>query len=457
MSAPRPIRSNRTARCWTRPLRAAALAVSAALIAGPSLLAGSPAAAAPDLTPGPGQWFIDDYGIDEMWKTTTGEGVRVAVIDSGIDDGHENLTGKVVDAADFSGAGRDGRTPVGPEATIHHGTAVAGVIAGNGSGAGPTGVAPDAELLSASMWLGGDSPAASDSTRVQAQRALRWAVDHDADVVNMSLGWNDPTWPSSWDDAFDYAFSHDVVVIACVGNRSQGATQAWSPATVPGVVGVGGLGESGQVRDTSSAPGIAVDLMAPAEAIPVPMHTGGYGTAQGCSFAAPIVSGVAALIRAQHREMSADEVVAALTSTAAPVPGHDGRTDSSGPDPIVGYGAIRPLDALGAQADASAPSAEKQLEAWVAMHRRGEPADAEGAAEGETASAADGGGAQTDGEVIAEADKPTVGPIVLIGGFALGLAAFALAGAGVVQKRRLSAARRAAEARWAEREASQAS
>ena len=331
----------------------------------------SPASAAVPQA-GPGQWYIPQYGIDEMWETTTGKGVTVAVIDSGVDDKHENLHGVVSKAKDFSGTHSDGTTPVGTADTIHHGTAVAGVIAGTGTGQGPTGVAPDAKILSASMWLGSGQPEAADPSRVQAEKAIRWAIDSGADVINMSLGWDDPSWPQSWDDAFDYAYEHDVVIVACVGNRSQGAKQAWSPATVPGVVGVGGLNRNGHVLPGSTAPGIAVDLMAPAVDIPVPYYSGGYAQAQGCSFASPILAGVIALIRSAHPELSADQVVAKLTSTADPVPGHDGRNDGDTQDPVVGYGKVSPVEALNSPVPQHYDKAEHELAEWIYMHRRAE-------------------------------------------------------------------------------------
>ena len=387
--------------------------------------------------PGPGQWFMEPYGIPELWETTRGEGVTVAVIDSGVNDNHENLTGRVTAAKDFSGTGRDGTEPVGAESIIHHGTAVAGVIAGSGTGSGPVGVAPEADIASASVWLGGGAPAASQSTRVQAERALRWAVDSGASVINLSLGWDDPSWPVSWDDAFAYAYEHDAVVVACVGNRSQGATQAWSPATVPGVIGVGGLTQSDTVRDSSSAPGMAVDLMGPAEDIPVPFWDGGYGTADGCSFASPVVAGVAALLRSAHPDWSADQVTAALTETAGPVAGHDGQGSAEDPDPLVGYGRIDPPAALDWKARTDVPAASQQLEDWVRMHRRAEPE-----AGGETASAAPGD-VEADGAVLADgtveatgAASPVLGPVLIVGGGAAGAGLLLAAGVLAVRGRR---------------------
>lgn len=335
-----------------------------------SLVPAPPAAALDAPQAGPGQWFVPDYGIDGMWETTQGAGQKVAVIDSGVDDDHENITGTVAASHDFSGSGTDGTVPIGPEETIEHGTAVAGVIAGNGSGAGPVGVAPEASILSAAIWLGGGRPEGSESPRAQTAEAVTWAVDQGATVINMSLGFDDPQWPEAWDEAFAYAYEHDVVVVACVGNRSQGATQAWSPATVPGVVGVGGLGKNGEVREASSAPGTAVDLMGPAESIPVPYYKGGYAQAEGCSFAAPVVSGIAALIRAAEPELSADEVVARLYDTARPVAGHEGTTTAKDVDPVVGHGRVDGPAALRDEDPPEVEPAAEQLSTWIAMHRR---------------------------------------------------------------------------------------
>ncbi|WP_029089594.1 S8 family peptidase [Brevibacterium album] len=449
-------RRERRRRLRSRLLRVAAVVAALGMIA--VYVFGGTAGAAPAHSapaedgpqPGPGQWFMEDYGIPELWETTRGEGVTVAVVDSGVKADHENLTGKVKASRDFSGSGHDGTVPVGPEEIIHHGTAVAGVIAGNGSGAGPTGVAPEAEIASASVWLGAGGPSAAQSTRVQAQQALEWAVDSGASVVNMSLGWNDPAWPESWDEAFAHAYAEDVVVIACVGNRSQGASQAWSPATVPGVVGVGGLGRSGEVRESSTAPGTAVDLMGPAEDIPVPYHDGGYGTADGCSFAAPVISGIAALLRSAHPEMSADEVVAALTQTAGDVAGHEGRSTAEEPDPIVGWGRVDPGAALAWEPDGSEASAAQQLEDWVRMHRRAD-AEAEAGAEGPADSPPSASGeADADGEGTAtgEDEEPQVraaaapaarlGPALLVAGGVVSLGLLTAGGVGFLRIRRSS-------------------
>ncbi|WP_193072658.1 MULTISPECIES: S8 family peptidase [unclassified Brevibacterium] len=427
-----------TARTSTAPRRpragkrTAKLALVGSLVLGLLMGTTQPAMAAPEA--GPGQWFIKDYGIDDLWKKSTGKGVKVAVIDSGVNAKHDDLGGVVTKSKDFSGLDKDGRTPIGGKTTIHHGTAVAGVIAGQGKGAGPTGVAPDVDILSASMWLGPDRPKKSGSTREQADKAIRWAVDSGAKVINMSLGWDDPAWPSSWDKSFAYAYEKDVVIVACVGNASQGATQAWSPSTVPGVIGVGGLGKNNRVLSESTAPGTAVDLMGPAADIPIPYYSGGYAEGQGCSFASPIVSGVAALIRAEDPDLSADEVAAKLTSTAKPVPGHKGQSKKGKPDPIVGWGRLDPKAAMKSDVPKTVPSAADALADWVKMHRRGQsdPAETDNAAPAEDNNPK----AVAPKDVVSSQSTPQLGFAILGAGGLIAIILFVLSAVAFIRRRR---------------------
>ena len=156
--------------------------VTAALLAVASIaLPAAPVAADPVRDR---QYWLDDYGVRSAWDVTRGGGVTVAVIDTGVDGGVPELSGAVVDGTDVSGLGTaNGQTPIGQSSS--HGTLVASVLAGRGTGEGNgvIGVAPEASLLSVSVALG---PGARDSDE-QIADAVRWAVDHGADVINMSL------------------------------------------------------------------------------------------------------------------------------------------------------------------------------------------------------------------------------------------------------------------------------
>ena len=167
------------------------------------------------------EYWLDDYGIRTAWNTTMGEGVTIAVIDTGVDGTVPELQGAVVGGADFSGLGSpDGQTPVG-SSNSDHGTMVASLAAGRGSGGenGVIGSAPLASILAISIGFGEGTTSSDD----QIAAAVRFAVDNGADVINMSLTRNTLDWPESWDDAFLYAMQHDVVVVAAAGNRGNGS------------------------------------------------------------------------------------------------------------------------------------------------------------------------------------------------------------------------------------------
>ena len=214
------------------------------------------------------QYWLEDYRIQEAWQITRGAGVRIAIIDTGIDATHQDLVGAVVGGADFSGLGSvDGLTPVGPDR--RHGTMVASLAAGRGNNSvdGVIGSAPEAELLSLSMAFSGSVVSADD----QVANAVRFAVDNDADIISLSLTRNTRDWPESWDRAFSYAAANDVVVVAAAGNRGSGTVSVGAPATMPGVLTVGGVDQDGQASDSASSQGITIGVMAPSEGLVNPI------------------------------------------------------------------------------------------------------------------------------------------------------------------------------------------
>jgi len=151
------------------------------------------------------QYWLNDYGFERAWKITQGQGIKVAVIDTGIDASHPSLQGAVVGGTDVSGLGSgDGLTPVGQNS--YHGTMVASLLAGRGNpddaSEGVMGTAPKAQLLSVSMAFGVDG---LDTDELVA-KGIVWAVENGARVFNLSLTRYSVSWPQSWDEAFLYAF-----------------------------------------------------------------------------------------------------------------------------------------------------------------------------------------------------------------------------------------------------------
>jgi len=307
------------------------------------------------------EYWLSTYGFYDAWNVSRGAGVIVSVIDSGIGN-VADLGDAVIGGADFSGIGSaDGRTPVG--ASPDHGTLVASLLAGRGRGAnaGVIGTAPEASLLSASVALGVQTAIPSDE---QIAKAIIWSVDNGATIINMSLTRNSLEWPRSWDDAFLYAFDHDVVIVAAAGNRGTGTEEVGAPATIPGVLTVAGLDASGQASYDASSQGITIGVAAPGESLVGVAASGQYMTWSGSSGAAPLVSGLVALVRASHPELNAANVIQRVLATANPV--------GTVPSPTYGHGTINASAAVSADVSAVQANPLGDLAEWIHLYRRAE-------------------------------------------------------------------------------------
>ncbi|MGW5671106.1 type VII secretion-associated serine protease mycosin, partial [Micromonospora sp. NPDC003776] len=275
------------------------------------------------------QWQLDQLNARTAWRTSTGRGVVVAVVDSGVDGSHPDLAGQVLPGIDLvSPDGADGPDPVG------HGTTVAGLIAGrDDDDRGVVGLAPDARILPVRVL---DDENRYDDALIVA-KGVRWAVDNGARVINLSLGGSGDS--PALAAALDYAFARDVVVVACTGNLATSTSpKVWYPAREPGVIAVAGLERNGKDLWSGSITGHETVLTAPATAL-YGARPGGYWRVQGTSFASPLVAATAALIRSRYPRMSAGDVVNRLISTAKDL-GPTGRDDR------FGYGLVDPVAAL---------------------------------------------------------------------------------------------------------------
>jgi type VII secretion-associated serine protease mycosin len=275
------------------------------------------------------QWQLRALDAEDAWAESTGNGVLVGVIDSGVDAEHPDLRGQVVPGIDLVDGGGDGRTDV-----LGHGTSVASFIAGRGDDRrGVVGLAYDAKILPIRVL---NPQNRYESAEVLA-KAIRYAVDKGAKVVNLSLG--SATTTPAVSDALTYAFSKDVVVVSCAGNVSgdQGST-VWHPAREPGVIAVTGTTRNGSFW-SGSLRGSQATLAAPSVALTGAYPGGQYWQVEGTSFAAPLVSASAALIRSRYPDMRAPDVINRLIKTARDL-GPPGR------DPLYGFGRVDPADAL---------------------------------------------------------------------------------------------------------------
>ena len=377
------------------------------LLVGIPLAAPVPAAHADQVRERP--YWIADYGIDRAWSITRGAGVRIAIIDTGIDGSHQDLLGAVVGGTDVSGLGSsNGQTPVGSDR--RHGTMVASLAAGRGNNGtdGVIGSAPEAQLLSVSMSFGGGDVSPDD----QIAKAVRWAVDNGADVISLSLTRNTRDWPESWDRAFSHAAANDVVVIAAAGNRGSGTVAVGAPATMPGVLTVGGVNREGRASDTASAQGITIGVMAPSEGLVGAIPGGNYVSWSGTSGATPIVAGIVALVRAAYPNLDAANVINRVLQTARPV------TETT-PDPLYGYGLVDAYAALTADVPPVSANPLGSIDDWIVLHRRQEgnpivvplgPAGTSVEEEAEPVMA----------EAIAAAAQPDIAPYAITGLFGVG-------------------------------------
>jgi len=231
-------------------------------------------------------WSLAAYHIPNHWKDTRGAGVRVALLDTGIDQSHPDLADAIDDARDFT------NSPFGPADRNGHGTHTAGTIAARQNNLGVIGVAPDCRLLIGKV-LGDDG--SGSSANVAA--GIDWAADSGADVISMSLGSPEP------DDALLAAIERAVAkgkfIIAAAGNDGRDNSINY-PARWSGTIAVAAVDASGHLAPFSSR-GPEVDIAAPGENILSTWLRGTYAKLSGTSMATPFVAGVTALLVALHR------------------------------------------------------------------------------------------------------------------------------------------------------------
>jgi type VII secretion-associated serine protease mycosin len=318
---------------------------AAAVLAG--FVLAMPASIPAEAAPGPNneEWWFDSLAVQQVaWPHTKGNGVTVAVLDTGVNASLPDFRGGVViPGADFrDGGSGDGRRDT--DTGSGHGTAMASLIAAQGSGpSGWVGVAPEAKILPITINI------ASDST----PRAIRYAVDHHAKVISISQGSpavGQPNGcPPNVQEAVTYAAQHDVVILAASGNSGGALNAPEYPSGCPGVVAVGAFDHNGdpwaetqrQSYVAVSGPGAQVGGVGKDGRL--------YHYGNGTSQATAIDAGAVALIRARFPKESARQIVQRIIATATDVGPH-GRDDQ------LGYGAVSLRRAMTANVPSSAPN-----------------------------------------------------------------------------------------------------
>jgi subtilisin family serine protease len=298
-------------------------------------------------------WGLKQLRIPELWEMTRGEGINVAVLDTGVYADHPALSGRVADFIMIDPLGRRIKTEPAFDCGTH-GTHVCGTIAGGKTDKGISiGVAPEARLFVAAVLIG-------DATLRTLMEGISWAVEKGVDIINMSLGF------SYYEPLFDEVFKilldqFGILPVVAIGNENHG--NSCSPGNAGNAFSVGaleklkggrydvaffssgaslvfpGIGAGVVTKPDVVAPGVQVLSCIPPEKRPDGVFE--YSYMNGTSMATPHVAGVAALLMAAKPEAPVGEIIRALKETAKHPDGASLR-----PDNRWGHGLIRPAKAL---------------------------------------------------------------------------------------------------------------
>ncbi|MFJ3225150.1 type VII secretion-associated serine protease mycosin [Streptomyces sp. NPDC086783] len=288
-------------------------------------------------------WSLQRVLLDELWSQSRGKGVRVAVIDTGVDVKNPQLT-HAVDASDGAnflppkddkGEKIDRGNSQGTTDTVGHGTRVAGIIAARpAKGTGFVGLAPEATIIPVKQ-----NDAEGHGTADTLAKAIRHAIKAGADVINISQDTSNAVEPApDLKQAVDAALARQIVVVASAGNDGLGGNvKRTYPASYDGVLAVASSDRNNE-RAAFSQSGEFVGVAAPGVDMISTVPKGGHCPDNGTSFSAPYVAGVAALVKAKHRDWTQREIVAQIEQTA--------ERSVAGHDRLVGWGVVDPVRAL---------------------------------------------------------------------------------------------------------------
>lgn len=281
------------------------------------------------------QWYLDAMHIQDVWKSTTGEGIKIAVIDTGVNSSTPSLKGQVLkglDATDADGEATDDYTG--------HGTSMAELIAGTGQGDGLRGLAPGAKIIP--LRVATDRFKGKGVNESDESVAIRAAADSDAQIISMSI--SNQFVGADEKAAVEYAQKKGKLFFSAVGNSAEKSNKPEYPANYPEVVGVAASDSEGQVAEYSQH-GDFVDIAAPGSDIPTwcdetfTKYCDGDG---GTSAATALASASAALIWSANPDWTANQVLRVMFESA-------GRGDDWKPGTVsnyLGHGIVRPNAAI---------------------------------------------------------------------------------------------------------------
>ncbi|GGP59265.1 type VII secretion-associated serine protease [Streptomyces sindenensis] len=291
------------------------------------------------------QWHLGAMQAEDMWKVTTGEGIKVAVIDTGVNPSTPSLQGQVLKGVDATGA-------PGDETDDYegHGTTMAELIAGTGKGGGLKGIAPGVKIIPLRIALDEFEEEKPSAAVQDSANAIRAAAESDARIISMSFSGRHYS-PQEL-EAIKHAESKGKLLFASVGNKGHKENERGYPAAYPQVVGVASADRDGKVSYYSQHAG-TVDVASPGSDVPrwcdnsFKSYCDGDG---GTSAATAIASASAALVWSLHPDWTANQVLNVLLDTA-------GRDWEDGVrSKYLGHGLIRPsMNVLKGKGDPGAP------------------------------------------------------------------------------------------------------
>ncbi len=298
-------------------------------------------------------WGLAAYHIPDHWRQTQGQGIKVAMLDTGVDENHPALSGAIDDAKDFT------QSRSGPADQNGHGTHTAGIVAARKN---LLGVAPQCRLLIGKV-LGDDGSGSGDTVAA----GIDWACDAGADVISMSLG--SPAADPQILAAIQRASAKGKFILCAAGNDgAQSQDSVNYPARWKQTISVAAVDKNGRLCSFSSR-GAEVDIAAPGQDILSTYLNGAYARLSGTSMATPFVAGITALLVAVHRGAKDAKTPLAndndlrehleRTATAVGFVGHD---DGYGWGLINPDGLLRPDDSVPiAPTDPPPPSSAKLI------------------------------------------------------------------------------------------------
>ena len=245
-------------------------------------------------------WEIKKFNVQDLWKHSTGKGVKVAVVDTGCDFDHPDIKANIIDGINFVDKNKD------PLDDNGHGSHCAGTIAAQNNGIGMVGVAPDSKIMPVKV-LNGDG----NGSLQAIINGIVWAADNEADFISLSLG--APSNSENLDNAIKYATSKGSVIFCAAGNNGPD-TDIMYPAKSENTIAIGAIDKNLQ-RTQFTCSGDTLDFLAPGHDILSCTPGGGYALMSGTSMSTPFAVGCAALLLSYARQIKYSAISSMLKNS----------------------------------------------------------------------------------------------------------------------------------------------